>query len=66
MPFRNGPSDVSIQIIAEGSNLILCSEEASRRVLLLTPTEADATTPAGDWIYNNAWECAAAHSQALL
>jgi hypothetical protein len=57
VPFRNGPNDISIQIMAEGSNLILCSDETSRRVMLLTPAEADATGPKGEWVYNNAWEC---------
>uniref|UniRef100_A0A0G4GEV6 Uncharacterized protein n=1 Tax=Chromera velia CCMP2878 TaxID=1169474 RepID=A0A0G4GEV6_9ALVE len=55
--FRGGDSDVGLVIRAEGSSLLLCSEERTGRVTLMSREEAAGREgPDGGFRFNIAWE----------
>ena len=54
--FRCGPYDVAVKITNEHGQ-VLCSNDRTRQVALLSPQEAEETDHNGCYVWNNAWEC---------
>lgn len=50
-PFRNGPGDVSLQLRQTTTGMLLCSNEKTKKVMLLSPDQAEANESV-----NIAWE----------
>ncbi|KAG9396964.1 hypothetical protein J8273_1312 [Carpediemonas membranifera] len=55
-PFRGLPGDVSIRITHVASDLLLCSNDITQALALLTESQADTKNPNGDYVMNLAWE----------
>ncbi len=55
-PFRGLPGDVSIRIVHHKSNMLLCSNETSGMVSLMTEDQANHRNPTGEFVTNVAWE----------
>jgi len=47
---------VAVKITNEHGQ-VLCSNDRSKQVALLSPHEAEETDHAGCYVWNNAWEC---------
>ena len=56
-PFRGDPMDIAISIKSADDGRYLCSNEATKKVALLTLHDADTQDSAGNYKWNIAWEC---------
>jgi len=54
--FRNGPYDVPVKLSNQYGQL-LCANETTKQVALLSGPEAEAVDNDGAYVWNNAWEC---------
>lgn len=56
-PFRGMDGDICVQVKAEGSTFLLCSDERRKAVMLLAPKEVDMLDPRSkEFLFNKAWE----------
>merc|ERR1712216_192143 len=54
--FRNGPYDVPVKL-GNAYGQLLCANEATKQVALLSGPESEAVDDDGAYVWNNAWEC---------
>eukprot|EP00656_Telonema_subtile_P054625 TRINITY_DN8209_c0_g1_i5.p2 TRINITY_DN8209_c0_g1~~TRINITY_DN8209_c0_g1_i5.p2 ORF type:complete len:168 (-),score=37.31 TRINITY_DN8209_c0_g1_i5:202-705(-) len=54
--FRGGPYDVSVQF-CNIHGQILCANEGTRQVAILSVEEAGEVDAQGNFVWNDAWEC---------